>query len=384
MPGYPLFLTMMPSLRAAVAVQAIIGAALCVLVGSFVFLYWGASAGVIAELLLALDGPSIVQGSRILSDVLFQALLAIAVIVQLLVIARGRYDARSVVGGLGAALLLAVAIFVRPVGVLLPLIAPLPFLFMASQISWRRTIALCLAAFALPAMVVGGWMARNAARAGTWTLSTDVAIDLYYFKAGGVVTYRSGQTFPVVMDGLARELGLPSAGDYPDTPATLEPRMVSHSLRILLHDPVATFIVTARSLAWLALVPDRGSLNELLGTDAGATSYLAATAQLGERIRRLRRSPLLTALVTIQFVLIVVTWLGVERALLGLRGKPAREAALILIPFSIALLMMIMAAGAEAYARYRMPAAPFLAMLAGIGWSGGRFRNSRGEGGAAG
>lgn len=376
-PGYPLFLTAIPSLRAVVAVQAIIGAALCVLVGIFVSFYWGGCAGVIAELLLALNVPSIVQGSRIMSDVLFQAILAAAVIVQLCVIARRRYDARSVVFGMGAALMLAVAILVRPVGVLLPLIAPIPFLFLPREVSRRKTVALCVAAFALPALVTGGWMARNEARTGTWTLSTNVGINLYYFKAGGVILYRTGQNFPDVMDGLARELGLPDAREYPDTPPALESRMLSASARILLHDPVATFLVTARSLVWLALVPDRASLNELLGTDAGATSYLAATAQLGERIRRLLRSPLLTVLVTFQFVLIVVTWIGVGRTLAGLRGKPAREVAMILIPFSVAIAMMILAAGAEAYARFRMPAMPFLTMLAGIGWSRGRWSCSR-------
>jgi hypothetical protein len=89
-PGYPLFLTLIPSLRAVVAVQAVIGAALCVLVGFFVSLYWGTRAGAIAELLLALDMPTIVQGSQIMSDVLFQALLAVAVILQLWLIAHDR------------------------------------------------------------------------------------------------------------------------------------------------------------------------------------------------------------------------------------------------------------------------------------------------------
>jgi 4-amino-4-deoxy-L-arabinose transferase-like glycosyltransferase len=372
-PVYPLFLTVIPAIRAVVAVQAIIGAALCVLVGSFVSFYWGGCAGVIAELLLALDVPSIVQGSRIMSDVLFQAILAAAVIVQLCVIARRRFDARSVVFGIGAATMLAVAILVRPVGVLLPLIAPIPFLFLPPQASRLKTVALCIAAFAMPALVTGGWMARNAARTGTWTLSTDVAINLYYFKAGGVILYRTGQNFPDVMDQLARELGLPDARDYPDTLPALESRMLSDSARILLHDPVATFLVTARSLVWLALVPDRASLNELLGTDAGATTYLAATTQLGERVRQLLRSPLLTVLVVFQFVLLIVIWIGVGRALAGLRGKPASEVAMILIPFSVAMAMMILAAGAEAYARFRMPAMPFLTILAGIGWSRGRW-----------
>jgi 4-amino-4-deoxy-L-arabinose transferase-like glycosyltransferase len=294
--------------------------------------------------------------------------IALSLFPHLSAIPHDRYDGMSVVGGLGAALLLAAGLLVRPVGVLLPLLAPVPFLFLPPAVSRRRTIALCVAAFALPAILMGGWMARNAARAGTWTLSTNVAINLYYFNAGGVVRYISDKSFPEVMDGLARDVGLPDARDYPDTPAGLAPQMASRGLRILLHHPIATFILTARTFAWLVLVPDRGSLNELLGTDAGATSYLAATAQLGERIRQLLRSPLLTTLVTIQFALIVVTWIGVGGALASLGGRTAREAALILIPFSVALSVMILAAGAEAYARYRMPAAPFLAMLAGVGW----------------
>jgi hypothetical protein len=35
----------------------------------------------------------------------------------------------------------------------------------------------------------------------------------------------------------------------------------------------------------------------------------------------------------------------------------------------IALVMLFLAAGPEAIARYRAPAMPFLAMVAGVGWS---------------
>ncbi len=124
---------------------------------------------------------------------------------QLWSIAHDRYDGRSVVAGLVAAFLLAVDLLVRPVGILLPLLAPLPFLFLPRAVSLPRRMGLCLAAFALPAMVMGGWIARNAARTGTWTLSTNVAINLYYNNAGGVVGYLSDKSFPEVMNEFARE-----------------------------------------------------------------------------------------------------------------------------------------------------------------------------------
>jgi hypothetical protein len=41
----------------------------------------------------------------------------------------------------------------------------------------------------------------------------------------------------------------------------------------------------------------------------------------------------------------------------------------------IAIVMLIVAAGPEATARFRVPAMPFLAMAAGIGWVGLIRRN---------
>lgn len=374
-PGYPLFLAMMPGLRAAVAVQAFIGAGLCVAIGFFLDAWWGLAAGAVAEALLTFDLPTIVQSSRILSDVLFQALLAAAMILQLMVVARGMRDRKALAAIFGAASVLGAAIFVRPVGVLLPLLAPLPLLCIPRS-DWKKTMALCLATFAIPAGATAGWMARNAACTGVWTLSSDIAIDLYYFKAGGVVWYRSDGGFVAAQNRLARAIGLPNASDYPDTPVTLQNEMLSRALRIFIRYPAATLIMTARCMAWLAIVPDRGSLNELLGTHGGAASYLAATSNIEERIRQLLRSPLLTVLVVLQLMLNSFVWLGIARVLVGLRGKSIRHKAFVLIPLGVALAMMATAAGAEAYARYRMPAIPMLVMLAGIGWSGQRMRTS--------
>jgi hypothetical protein len=79
-PGYPLFLAAMPSLRAAVAVQAIMGAAVCLLIGLFVLDHWGPTAAVAAELIIALDIPSILFGAMILSDLPFQFLVTVGVV----------------------------------------------------------------------------------------------------------------------------------------------------------------------------------------------------------------------------------------------------------------------------------------------------------------
>ena len=139
-------------------------------------------AGVAAELLIALDIPSVLFGAMIMSDILFQALVTTGVVLVFWVIARRRNDRIATAGVLIGATLCGVAVLVRPLGVVLPVFAVLP-VFLLPRITWRRSITIALLAFSIPSLVVFGWMARNARWTGVWILSTDGPIDLYYYKA---------------------------------------------------------------------------------------------------------------------------------------------------------------------------------------------------------
>lgn len=366
-PAYPWFLALMPNPRAAVAVQGLIGAGVCLMAGLVVAAWWGMGAGLAAELLLAFDAPSIVYGAMIMSDIPFQALFTAAIVLQFAAIRRGLLDARAVLTSLAAAALIAVAVLVRPVGFLLPFLAPLPLLLLPWT-DWRATLGWSLLALAIPALVTIGWMARNKRRVGVWTLTTDIAVNGYFYKAAGVVWYRGRKSYAEVQQDLARPLGW--QGDIVDIPATLESAAQRRALEIYLRDPVAAIIMTVRCTLWLAVVPDRGNLNNLLGTAAGSPTFLPATGNIRARLRELARSPLLAALVALQLLLIALIWAGVARALWRVRGGHDAGRVLVLTLFGVAVVMMALAAGADAFSRYRVPSDPFLAMLAGIGWFG--------------
>jgi hypothetical protein len=125
-PGYPIFLAAMPSLRTAVSIQGVLGAGVSLLIGLFVWKYWGLSAGIAAELIIALDIPSILLGATIMSDILFQALVAAGILLDLIILARGRNDGIGVVGTLTAAVLFGIAFMVRPLGIVLPFLPRFP------------------------------------------------------------------------------------------------------------------------------------------------------------------------------------------------------------------------------------------------------------------
>jgi hypothetical protein len=248
-------------------------------------------------------------------------------------------------------------------------------MFLLPRIGRRRSISLGLLALAIPSLLIFGWMARNDLRTGIWTLSTDGPLDLYYFKAAGIEWYRSDKSFQTVQEDFGREIGWPMQ-NFEDAPASLQREMTHRAFEIMRNDPLASIIMTLRCFGWLAVVPVRGSLDEFLGTKAGADSYLAASGNVTARIKQMLRSPLLTSLVTLQFILSVFVWVGVARALAGLSHKSSLERILVLVPFALIVLFLLLSSGPESMARYRMPATPMMAIVAASGWFG-QFRVAR-------
>jgi Na+/glutamate symporter len=81
-------------------------------------------------------------------------------------------------------------------------------------------------------------------------------------------------------------------------------------------------------------------------------------------------SPLLSVFVAIQIPIIVFMWIGVGMTLMRIHRHLRTTLPLIWIAFGVAFVMLLVGIGPGVIARFRLPAMPFLAMLAGVGWSG--------------
>jgi hypothetical protein len=368
-PGYPFFLALMPGLRTALVIQAFLGAALCVWLGYFISTHWGMGPGLMGAVLLATDIPSIVYGGMIMSEALFQFLLTGAILLEMSAIIADDSSTRTNSKALAAAGMLAVAAMIRPTGLLLPLFAAIPFLWIR-RTTWRRALALGLLAFALPAVAMLAWTVRNERVAGLSAPSSDSVVTIFYYNAAGVLAYGKHISFEEAASELAYEIGwrgppLP----MPDKPTR---EMMLKSFKIFREYPLAALIVTVRGLLLVATVPDRNELNDLLGTNGGGPLGLAPSFNILTRIRRTMKSPTLAILVMLQVLVNLFVWVGVARGLLHTDWKSKIDAVCMLLPLAVALAMLACAASPAAHARFRVPAVPFLAMLAGIGWLGSR------------
>jgi 4-amino-4-deoxy-L-arabinose transferase-like glycosyltransferase len=400
-PGYPLFLAAMPSLRSALIVQDVLGAGICFLIALFAWHRWGLLAGLLAESLLGFDIPSIVNGNLVLSDTLFTSLITSAILLQLISICKAKLEGRGVAFLLGAGLLLGIAALVRPVGQVLIVEAPIPFVLFPHA-SLRKRVVLMFLALCLPSIIVLGWSYRNYERRGIWTFSSIGAVNLYAYRGAGVLAYETGRGFGEVQAELIRSVprieafkssdvftktftGDPQYVDQSDdtwsnTFDADPPEMERLAARILLDHPVVAAVTTLKGFLRNCFWVQRLALSGFL---LGGRFDLGQQ-QVGFSISHKLLSTLsygwLSLLILVEFLVLVFSWIGVSLAIWSTSRARLRRSGLISILLFVPLLLLCATAGPEASDRFRVPAMPALAIVAASGWAATLRRRNRLEG----
>jgi 4-amino-4-deoxy-L-arabinose transferase-like glycosyltransferase len=342
-PGYPLFLAALPSIESALIAQATLAAAVVFVIGVFVSRRWGSGAALVTSLVAAVDVPSIVYGSEVMTETLFMAAFTFAVLAELSAMHPRCGDTKRL-GFLGlASLLFGYAIFVRPIGlVAVPAAAMIPLL--AMRAGWLKRIAFFVTVVAVSLVVVAGWSLRNRALTGTAAFSTIGSRNFFYYRAGGTLAYAQG----IGWEAELHKLNVPAFAN-----------LNGSALRIIMAHPMASEM-TAWSLLYLCVVPDRGPLSHLLGVqrsflveDPGSMRVKSALERMGEApgaaIRSIFRaefdsSMTLALLITFQLATAAFLWTGVALALRHW-GRGAYEDTCLVSLAGSAFVLLIIASG---------------------------------------
>jgi hypothetical protein len=367
-PGYPAFLALMPNLRMALAVQALLWGAIAFAAGSFVYEDWGATAGLLTSGLIAFDVPSIVFSAEIMSETVFTACFALAVIIAFHALKRGHGGRPSLWLLMFASFLLAYAVLTRPIGEF-GLVAPAVLVLGVAGGPFVRRLGFQALLISVPLITIVVWSVRNYKVAGIATTSSVTGMNLFFYRAGGALTFASGRHWLDAVNRMERE--------------PLD-RLTPAALAIIAQHPVAFTKMTAWSLFFVSFAPVRTPLAHLLGRqrtfepeDPGsirlrsALSFLRASP--GAALRSVYKheffsSPMMLGLTIFQILSAMILWVGVL-ASLSLASRRTHKGALILICAAAGFVLLLLASGPEGTARLRVPALPFLAILAGVGWA---------------
>jgi Dolichyl-phosphate-mannose-protein mannosyltransferase len=341
-PGYPVFASLL--LRATGSVVSVVFAQIALSLATVVLVYFlarrmfGARAARAAALALAIDPVTAIYVNQLQPETLFTLLVVGATVTWWIA---GRDG--SVAPALATGALLGLAVLTRPIGVALPVV----FLALVTRSRVRTKLA---AALLLPfIVVVGGWIGRNAAVTGVPLLSTIDGINLLEYRAAGALAEDQGLSLDEARARLLERLAdrvSPAAN-----PAERSRAQRRLGLEVLRERPWAA----ARSAA-------RGALRLLAGNGLTALSRIAGAPD-PERTSGTGRSLAAVVLSAVLAAIYLGALLGAIRLARESRGH---DLALLLGPI---LYFVIVSAGGEANTRFRFPAVPFLALLAGVGWT---------------
>lgn len=389
-PGYPAFLALVLAvfgerLWVASVLGAVFSAATALALLAFFAEPFGARTAAWAAVLLSFEPGSFCRSLEILSETLFGLFLILGLAA--LVAFVGRSAGRPSTAFLGG-LALALATLVRPIlGFLLPVLALLLLAVLLARRTPGPRIAAAVLAFLLsPALLVGGWMARNARVAGSFALAPVSGHQLLHRRAAAVVARVEGVPLTVAQERLGireaffRFRGPASEAElfggrryeklFPGTARLglfeLDRKWRREATEIFRAHPLATVAVIARGSLLLLLSPPSLILASRfdLVRPGPEIQRLYEEQEIGELARRLVSEHPVLAAVSGLLVLQLAVLAGL--ALLGAvrSWRPGRRAAQALLLVAAGYLIAASSSTDAADDRYRVPLMPLTCLYA--------------------
>jgi 4-amino-4-deoxy-L-arabinose transferase-like glycosyltransferase len=374
-PGYPLF---MAGIYLAVGYRPEI-VALVQNILSLITLYiayrltvrmFGRREALIAAALMALDVGTIILANVTLTETLFMAAFVPATGCLFMALDSPRWLAWTAAAGI----LLSLATLVRPAPLFLVFLL-LPLIWWVVRRPWRKIAlmsAILLVAFVLP---LTPWIYRNLQVFGSPSV---VLLEGYTFNVHASYVRSAlnhttlAEEMPRIPEEVQRELGGPTADPLESD------KLVQVKARTeLMQHPLEYAIVYAKGLALMLVLPNTNFLANTLGILDRPTGLIAdmRTRSLAENIqalmdfsaRFLSKSPDQALFFVALVVEVVVTFLTYALAIVGASVGLRRQSKMTIVLLLVIIGYFFVVTGPIGTGRYRLPAMPYLMMLAGYG-----------------
>lgn len=368
-PGYPLFIAAAqwlagPGVEAVVVAQVLLFLGVTGLLFRLGDLTAGRSVAWAAAFLWALNPNSMFWPLVILSETLFATLLVASLLASVLALRR-----RSMWLILVAGVLLSLAVVVRPIGIYLVPLWSLVFLVRGARWEgwargWRGAAIMCVAGFSL----VFAWSARNYAVRGEFFFSKISGSTLRSFILARALADARGisRSDAAELISISSNMAAVATEIFTESPWSI-PRVVFGG--------VARTALGTEAETWLHLVGLSGTGKGLLGFLL--VGDMTSALEVVRGALRQRDQALYWALFAWGALYAVVAWLAAfagwvrNRRRLDWVGETGHWLA------ALSVLYLVVSPLATGDARFRIPADPLLAFLAGIAFLRGPSLASR-------
>lgn len=329
------------------------------------------SAGILAVLFYSLDIPTFMGSQWILSETLFTCMLSVAAFCMIVSLKKPRYlELLTLFQGI----CFAFATLTRPISYYL--IIPQCVIFVLIiwkylHVSFQRCLVLALLLVTPYGLLVGGWQIRNLRLTGHAEFSYIQGLNLFFYRGAGIVAQREGLSFQEAQEYLGY-------GDFMKTaPETifasiveLDRRWKAESLRLFMQHPKFLLKDQLRGLVKMLGMPAEDMLLTYLGEYHESTGPVgdALTLSFNAFMRKWllgKTKHFFIFLASLSILLLL--YLSTGEALWHLIKTRDRLWSVHLWLWGIIFYFIVVSAGPEAYARFRIPILPFLSLYGGYG-----------------
>lgn len=378
MPLYPVFIAVVfkifpEQLIFIVLVQVILG--LCTVYITYrtgLLLGISHTASILSALILSLSLESLISPFFILTETLFTFLLVLTTWVFILFIKNGR-----LIWLVSASLLTGVVTLCRPIALAFAAVGVVILLMNNHQILMNRFVHAIVYIGLLIVLFLVPWTLRNEQVVGVCTLTTES--DLYWLW-GAATLDADARHIPV--DQAYMELDqatkntLTVQGLAP-TEANLS-RVIKDTAQKKVFAHLGRFIILTLRYDVRSLLPGVGFTVNYLGLSKGNTGGIELIQSQGIEgvFSHYFNGQPLSIFIFVPFImLLAVTFLG---ALMGIWDLVKKHDWLALVLIIVTASYFLLLPGYSANSRYRVPAMPYIALLAGTGlnviWAGTKLR----------
>lgn len=308
----------------------------------------------LAALLVALDIPSILFSSIVLSETLFTFLLLLG----LLQFSRYEVSMKNVLFG---GVIFSLMILCRPIGIFVPIVIILWLLI--RKISIKKVAVLALCSYFLVLV----WGIRNYAHFQVFTISSVPSINLYFFVASSIKAdaenISNNEASSILMSELTNSYRWQN--DESDAIPLLT-YCKEKGLTYVKNHPLIFLKHSAVGVVYFFGKPIRNYIDVYLGIEREANSAAFETNIGRDPMNKLmtQTSSLTLALVIVQLLFSLLIAVGTLFAFL----KYDQKKRLVLYLAVIAGFAILSTIG-EVDGRFRIPVLPLLAIIAAIGFS---------------
>ncbi len=357
-PGYPLYLA---AVYRFFGTNPAIALFLQIVLSGFIPLLLYMNAGLlfsprvarIASALSVIEPVSIIYANILLSETIFVLVLLLSTYFFI-----KSMKQRSTSALVLAALMTGTGAYFRPVILYLPF----AYAFTYIAVSWlpfRTRITHAAGIILLTGLVVAPWMVRNYIVDRYRGFCSIQDVNLYYYRAAGVISDIEGLPLKTVQDRLkaAVPAGLSLANKYQF--------MRDKAADVILHHPFAYGKVIIKGSINMLLAPERYAVFKLAGIPPRFLGVMWQGHSIHEALRMILSDPFIVSSVVIyQLAFTIITGLLMLIGVLVVSGEGYIRELLTLL-FIIAYFVVV-SAGPEAEPRFRLPVLPYMLILAAV------------------